>query len=305
MKKIKDFNYDLKQLRSFLEVLNENSFTRASRKLRVGQATVSHHIGLLEKVLGVKLIDRTAHGIAVTEEGKLFRAYCEKVFRDIEDLRSELSAGALAGVTTIAASTIPSAYLLPGVLAEAKKKFPGIAYRLAVADSREAVEMVKEGGADAGIVGTEYRHPSLVFTPVCRDDIVLIAPGGYPARVKIQDLVSMPFIIREQGSGTRRAYEESLAGRGILPSALQSVMECSTTEAIKESVAAGLGVSFVSRLAIAREIKAQAFHVIAVDGLAIKRSFFFVHSGIRRLQRPGELLLELLIERYSKGGLKS
>lgn len=124
MKKIKDFNYDLKQLRSFLEVLNENSFTRASRKLRVGQATVSHHIGLLEKVLGVKLIDRTAHGIAVTEEGKLFRAYCEKVFRDIEDLRSELSAGALAGVTTIAASTIPSAYLLPGGPGRGKKEVP-------------------------------------------------------------------------------------------------------------------------------------------------------------------------------------
>lgn len=165
--------------------------------------------------------------------------------------------------------------------------------------------MVKEGGADAGIVGTEYRHPSLVFTPVCRDDIVLIAPGGYPARVKIQDLVSMPLIIREQGSGTRRAYEEALAGRGIVPSALQSVMECSTTEAIKESVAAGLGVSFVSRLAIAREIRARAFHVVEVDGLAIERSFFFVQSGFRRLQRPGELLLELLIERYSKSGFKS
>jgi DNA-binding transcriptional LysR family regulator len=305
VKQIKEFNYDIKQLRSFIEVLNENSFTRASRKLRVGQATVSHHIGQLEKVLGVKLINRTSHGIAVTEEGKLFRAYCEKVFRDIESLREEMAAGAPAGVTTVAASTIPSAYLLPGVLADAKKKFPGISYRLTVADSREAVEMVKDGGAEAGIVGTEYRHPSLVFTPVCRDEIVLIAPRGYPARARVPDLTSIPFIIREQGSGTRRACEEALARHGIVPSALQTVVECSTTEAIKESVAAGLGVSFVSRLAIVREIKARAFHVMEVDGLMIERSFFFVHSGVRRLQRPAALLLELLIGSYSAGGSKS
>ncbi len=305
MKKIKEFDYDLKQLRSFLEVLNENSFTRASRKLRVGQATVSHHIGQLEKILGVTLINRTAHEIAVTEEGKIFRVYCEKVFKDIEALQAEMAAGEPAGVTTIAASTIPSAYLLPGVLAAAKKKFPGITYRLSVADSREAVEMVKDGGADAGIVGTEYRHPSLVFTSVCNDEIVLIAPRGFPARAKVRDLASMPFIIREQGSGTRRACEEALAGHGIQPSALQAVMECSTTEAIKESVAAGLGVSFVSRLAIAREIKARAFHVIDIDGLTVKRSFFFVHSGVRRIQRPSTLLLELLVEWYSAGGSKN
>jgi LysR family transcriptional regulator, low CO2-responsive transcriptional regulator len=305
VKKIKEFNYDIKQIRSFLEVLNEDSFTRASRKLRVGQATVSHHIGQLEKVLGVKLIDRTAHGITVTGEGKIFRAYCENVFRDIETLKEEMTAGAPAGLTTVAASTIPSAYLLPEVLADAKKKFPGIAYRLAVADSREAVEMVKEGGAEAGVVGTEYRHPSLVFTPVCRDEIVLIAPRGFPARAKVRDLVSMPFIIREQGSGTRRACEEALAGHGIVPSALQTVMECSTTEAIKESVAAGLGVSFISRLAIAREVKARALHVMDIEGLTIERSFFFVHSGVRRLQRPAALLLELLIESYSPGGSKS
>lgn len=305
MKKIKEFNYDIKQLRSFLEVLSENSFTRASRKLRVGQATVSHHIGQLENILGVKLINRTAHDITVTEEGKIFRTYCEKVFRDIEALRAEMAAGAPAGVTTLAASTIPSAYLLPGVLADAKKKYPGISYRLTVADSREAVEMVKDGGADAGVVGTEYRHPSLVFKPVCKDEIVLIAPRGFPARAKIQDLTSMPFIIREQGSGTRRACEEALAGHHIVPSALQAVMECSTTEAIKESVAAGLGVAFVSRLAITREIKARAFHVIDVDGLTIERSFFFVHSGVRSLQRPSALLLELLVEWYSGGGSKS
>jgi DNA-binding transcriptional LysR family regulator len=302
VKKIKDFNYDLRQLRSFLEVLNENSFTRAARKLHVGQATVSNHVGQLEALLGVKLITRTAHDIAITGEGKIFRAYCEKVFRDIDALETELDSGMPAGVTTIAASTIPSAYILPKILGEAKKRFLGIVYRLTVADSREAVGLVKEGAAEAGIVGTEYRHPSLLFTPVCRDEIVLIAPRGFPAGMKPAGLTSMPFVTREQGSGTRRASEEALAGHGIVPSSLQVVMECSTTEAVKESVAAGLGVAFVSRMAIARELKARAFHVVDVEGMTINRLFYFVHSGKRRIQRPAELLLDLLLEGYSKNG---
>jgi LysR family transcriptional regulator, low CO2-responsive transcriptional regulator len=301
VKKIQDLNYDLRQLRSFLEVLNESSFTRAARKLRVGQATVSNHVGQLELMLGVTLIKRTAHDIAVTEEGKVFRAYCEKVFCDIETLEADIGAAVPAGVTTIAASTIPSAYIIPGILGEAKKRSPGLAYRILVADSREAVGMVKEGVADAGIVGTEYRHPSLVFTPVARDEIVLIAPRGFPARTAVKGIHALPLIMREPGSGTRRAMEEALAGSGIQPSALQVVMECTTTEAIKESVAAGLGASFVSKMAIAREIKSRAFHVVDIEGMAIKRLFYFVQSGTRRIQRPAALLLDLLLEGYAKG----
>ena len=302
MKKIKELNYDLKQLRSFIEVLGENGFTRAARKLHVGQATVSNHVGQLEAMLGVTLIKRTAHEIAVTAEGKIFRAYCEKVFRDIEALEADIGAAAPAGMTTIAASTIPSAYILPVILGAAKKKSPDFTYRVAVADSRDAVGMVKEGAADAGLVGTEYRHPSLVFTPVTRDEIVLIAPRGYPSRTQIAEVPSLPLIVREQGSGTRRACEEALADRGVQPSALRVVMECSTTEAVKESVAAGLGASFVSRLAIAREIKSRVFHVVEVEGLSINRSFYFVQSGTRRIQRPVALLLELLLEGCSTVG---
>ena len=178
MKKRAELNFDLKQLRSFMEVLNENSFTRASRKLKVGQATISHHIIQLEKALGVKLVNRTARDVSVTEEGKVFQSFCEKLFKNIESVVSDLDRGVPAGTTRIAASTIPAAYILPKILAAVKREFPGITYRLQVTDSREAVEMVKEGSADVGIVGKEYRHPSLIYTPVCMDEIVLVGPKG-------------------------------------------------------------------------------------------------------------------------------
>jgi DNA-binding transcriptional LysR family regulator len=296
LKKISELNFDLKQLRSFLEVLNENSFTRASRKLKVGQATISHHIGQLEKTLGVKLVNRTARDVSATEEGKIFLAFCEKIFKNIETLTSDFDRGALAGLTRIAASTIPAAYILPKILAAVKQQFPAITYRLEVADSREAVEMVKEGRADVGIVGKEYKHPSLVYKAVCRDDIVLVGPKGFPGRVTVKDLVRLPFIIRESGSGTRKSAEEVLARHGITTSYLQTVLECSSTEGIKESIAAGLGVSFISKMAVSRETKQKKIKIIEVDGLSINRSFYFVYSSTRHLMRPAALLFESLLE---------
>jgi LysR family transcriptional regulator, low CO2-responsive transcriptional regulator len=296
MKKRPELNFDLKQLRSFLEVLSENSFTRASRKLKVGQATISHHIMQLEKAFGVKLINRTARDVSVTDEGKLFQSFCEKLFKNIESVVTDLDRGVPAGTTRIASSTIPAAYILPGILASVKREFPGITYRLQVTDSREAVEMVKEGSADIGIVGKEYRHPSLAYTPVCTDEIVLVGPKGSPARIGTAELLKMPLIIREAGSGTRKTCEEALGRLGITPSALQVVLECSSTESIKESIAAGLGASFLSRLAVEKEKKSKLLVVMQVEELEIRRSFYFVHPGSRQLPRPAQLLLDSLLE---------
>ena len=300
---IKDLNFDLKQLRSFLEVLKQNSFTRASRKLRIGQATISHHIRELEETLGVVLIKRTSKEISITGQGRVFQELCEKLFADIDAFTAGLGPDAPAGITKIAASTIPSTYLLPKMLAVVKKEYPDIRYKIQAADSREAVEIVKEGGADIGIVGEQFRHPALVFTRFFRDEIVLIGPCGYPDRIAVQELSRQPFIIREPGSGTRNAYEQALAARGVLPSSLKVVMECSATEGIKESVAAGIGVSFISSLAAGRGNRDRAFKVIEVGGLAIKRDFYIVHAKKKLLSRTMKLLVDYLIvtgKRYDK-----
>lgn len=302
MKKNRELNFDLKQVRSFLEVLNENSFTRASRRLKVGQATISHHIGLLEKALGVKLINRTARDVSVTGEGKIFHAFCERLMKGVETLSADLGRGAAAGMTRIAASTVPAAYILPGILASAGKRAPGMTCRLEVTDSREAVEMVKEGRADIGIVGKEYKNPLLVYTPVCRDEIVLVGPGRSPDRVAVGELAGLPFIIREAGSGTRKTCEDALSRHGITPSVLQPVMECTSMEGIKEAVAAGLGVSFMSRLSVAREVRLKTLKIIEVEGLLVQRYFYFVRSESRPLSAPAALILELLIELGNKEG---
>jgi DNA-binding transcriptional LysR family regulator len=283
-----------------MAVLHESSFTRASRRLKLGQATISHHIGQLEKTMGVKLVNRTARDVSATGEGKILLSFCEKLFKSIESLISDFDEGALTGLIRIAASTIPAAYILPKILAGVKRQFPSISYRLEVTDSREAVEMVKEGRADVGIVGKEYKHASLTFRPVCRDDIVLIGPKVFPDQITVEDITRLPFIQREPGSGTRRCAEEALAKHGVMTSHLQTVLECSSTEGIKGSVASGLGISFVSKMAISDGTRQKNIKIIVVDHLKISRSFYFVHSSTKHLSRPIAFLLESLLE-YAKG----
>ena len=162
------------------------------------------------------------------------------------------------------------------------------------------MELVKEGRADVGIVGKEYKHPSLVYKRVCDDEIVLVGPASAPDRVSLNELPRLDFIVREQGSGTRKTYEEALARKDLTPAHLHATMECSSTEGIKELVAAGLGVSFISRYAISRETDQKSLHIIKIDGLAIGRTFYSVQPANKRLQRPGALLLKLLDEFVKK-----
>jgi LysR family transcriptional regulator, transcriptional activator of the cysJI operon len=296
LKKSTELNFDLKQLRSFLEVLKQKSFTRASRKLKLGQATISHHIKELEEALGTELINRTSKQISITEQGRKFQIFCEQLFAGIEDFAVGIGRGVPGGITRIAASTIPAAFILPKVLAAIKSTLPDLVYRIEVAGSREAVEMAKEGRADIAVVGEEYKHPTLTYIPLYRDRIVLIGSSNDPDRISIAELSRLPFIIREPGSGTRRVYERALAEQKVRPSNLRVVMECSSVEGILQSVAAGIGVSFISGLAVKNINRKSSLKIMEVEGLEIYRHFYLVYAAKRSLPHQATIVIDSLVE---------
>lgn len=283
---IRDLNFDCKQLRSFLTVVEEKSFTMASRKLGVGQATISHHIILLEKNLGVQLIKRSSKDFVVTKEGLHFKAFCEKLFIDLDFMLEKLEVAEEDEITRIASSTIPSTYILPDVLQNIRGKVPGTFFSIQVSDSREVIEKIKEKTADIGIAGRMMKHPSLVYHKIFYDEIVLIsAKDKYPDSIQFEELKKFPFVTREKGSGTREGYERILQKHEIRPSDLDIVLECSTSESLKEAVLSGVGMAFISILAIQKEKKLGTLKIIRVPGLNIKRDFYLVHhkrySGMR------------------------
>ena len=283
---IRDLNFDCKQLRSYLTVVEEQSFTRASRKLGVGQATISHHVILLEKTLGVQLIKRSSKDFAVTKEGMHFKEFCEKLFSELDLVLEKFAGTEEDDITRIASSTIPSTYILPDILKGVREKAPDTFFSIQVSDSREVVEKIKEKTADIGIAGRMMKHPSLVYHKIFNDEIVLISSSSkFPGSISLEELKKFPFVTREKGSGTREGYERILQKNDIRPSDLDIVLECSTSESLKEAVLSGVGLAFISGLAIQKEKMLGSLKIVRIPGLSIKRDFYLVHhkrfSGMR------------------------
>ncbi|HOO73302.1 MAG TPA: selenium metabolism-associated LysR family transcriptional regulator [Spirochaetota bacterium] len=292
--KYKDLNFDVHQLRSFCEVTNEESFTRASRKLNLGQATISHHVSQLEKMLGLSLITRSSKEFSLTDEGKLFREFCLKFFEEIDSLVANVSEKSSVGFAVISASTIPSSYIIPPVIVRLAAEQPGFYYRVNIADSREVVETIKEGKIEIGVLGRKMQHPSLAYEKVFSDEIVLIGAQDMPDRVSVDDIPGLKMIMRERGSGTRAAVENALSTYNLHPSDLKIVYETTSPEGIKECVAFGMGVSFVSRLAIKKELALKSVKIIQIKNININRDFYLVYQVNRNLSRAAALFKEVI-----------
>jgi len=289
---IKDFNFDLKQIRTFMEVVHEKSFTNASLKLKISQASISHQIGQIEKMLGVKLIIRNSQDFALTREGEIFLKYCNKLKGDVELLKTEIKAGTFGGTIKIIASSIPGTYIVPSIVSALNRDSEGFYYKLEVGNSREAIEKIKQGDADLAIVGREIKHPALTYRELVNDEIVLIAPSDYKGSIQIEDLRKIPFITRESGSGTRNIVEAYLNRLGIIPSELNIIMESSSSESLREAVISGLGLALISSMAIEKDLKLKNLKVIKVKGMSIIRPFYIVTSNIRAQHEPVRLFLE-------------
>lgn len=299
---LKDFNFDIKQIRSFLEVVNEKSFTNASRNLKISQASISHQIGQIEKMLGVKLIYRNSQDFALTTEGKTFVKFCLKLMKDIDGLKSDLRTGTFGGVVNIISSSIPGAYILPGILAEFKSTGnQDVYFKLEIGNSREAIEKIKQGEADIAVTGREIKHPALSYTRIFEDKVHLVASRDLSPSTKKIDLRTIPLVVRESGSGTKNAMETSLNELNIIPSELNVVMECSSPEGIKEAVINGIGYAFISSLAIEDEIKAGKLKIVPIPGSDIKRDFFLVTSNVKTLHEPAAKLVTYILKKYKKG----
>jgi DNA-binding transcriptional LysR family regulator len=209
------------------------------------------------------------------------------------DLRAEEvgSAGHLA----IAASTIPGEYLLPPVLARLRQTHVGLALTVEVSDTGRALEAVLGGRCELALVGSQTKDRRLELYPFAEDEIILIGPAHNRFELPGPgDLRGIPIIVRGEGSGTRMAvadvFARSVGGEGPGP-----MVEVGSTEAVKQCVLAGLGLAFVSKVAVADELAQGRLREVALEGLPVHRRF---HAATRRsatLSSGAEALLELLV----------
>ncbi len=292
---------DIHHLRVFLSVYRHRSFSKASKGLYLSQPTVSEHIKTLEDELNCRLFDRLGRTIIPTEEAGLLYPLAEQIIEEVESIKGKiLSAGRdLTGDILLGASTIPGTYILPYVISDFKKMNPGVSFRVIIEDSRRITEMVLNHDLVLGVVGAEMDNESLEFEPFIEDELILAVSGdladGDP--IGLEELSDLPFVIREEGSGTRKTVQRYLSARGIDLTRLNIVAELGSTDSVKEAIKAGLGASILSRVAIREELEREILKEVGIKGLKMERNFFFVTHRKRTLPRPYRAFLSYMKNR--------
>ena len=270
---------DLRQLEIFVKVAEFKSFSKAALALRLTQPTISEHIRTLEQELGVRLLDRLGRGAEATRAGQLLLSHATRMLQLQRETLQAMDSfqGRLAGDLHVAASTIPGEYVLPALIGRFKEKFPDIAITLLIGDSRAVVDWVVDGRAEVAVVGARLPHRGVEYRELMPDELVVVVPAGHPWHgkkdVELADLRAEPLLMREQGSGTRAAFEAALAQAGQDLSAFRIVGEMGSTQAIKQAVKAGVGVSVISRRAVDEECRSGLVWCLKLRDLKITRAF--------------------------------
>ncbi len=300
MVKSKD-NLDLRKLEIFYWVAELKSFSLAADHLSLRQPTVSAHVRELEEKLGGKILNRVGGGVTPTALGQVLLGQA-KVLLGLK--RETLAAldhfhGRVRGELLIGGSNIPGEYILPRKLGAFIKKYPEVKPILRIGDSAGIVETVLDGEVELGFVGFKGEDRRLSFQKIWRDEMVLTVPKGHPwARHKSVDvsvLAKEGFISREGGSGTWRSIRNLLSRKGQEPEKLLNViMELGSTEAVKEALIAGLGISILSRTSIQREIEDGLLKEVPIRGLKLERDFYQVFRRQRVLSPVSHAFVQFL-----------
>ena len=278
---------EMRRLEVFCKVVELKSFTKAAEALSLSQPTVSEHIRALEAMLGEKMVDRLGRTVQPTAAGRLFYQYARNILRISEEAMQALMQfkGELAGRLVLGASTIPGTYILPRLIGLFKAEHPAIQITLKIADSAEVAEELLQGDVEAALIGTRLNDRRLLLEEIFSDELVLVVFPDHPWAKKrgihIEELEGQPFILRERGSGTRHVMERILEEHGFAVSILSAVAEMGSTEAVRQSVKAGIGISIISRQAVDEDVRQGMLSEVIIKDIRFFRPFYLIQRKNR------------------------
>jgi DNA-binding transcriptional LysR family regulator len=276
---------DIRDLEVFLAVVKHLNFTRAGEEVHLSQPSISVRIRRLEDELQIKLFEQVNKKVVLLEAGRLLESHAWRAVTALADARRAIEdlKGLEFGSLRIGASTTPGMYLVPRIIAEFKRKHPKIFMRLSIKNTREIeIDMIKNE-FDLGFVGGHLVSDNIEWLPWRTDEIVLVAPPYHPLvkrkQIRLCDLAKEKLLYREQGSATRAEVERKLA-------------DLDNPEAVKQAVANGLGIAFVSQFAVETELRAKTLVAVKVQGLRINRELKIIYRKGKHLSRSASALIE-------------
>ncbi len=267
------------RLRVFRAVAEHLSFRKAAEHLLLTQPAVTLQIKALEDVLGARLFDRSARGISLTTQGQLLLGYAKQMAALAAEAEKVLGAaeGNLSGDLSIGASTTIAQYVLPWLLGAFLGENARVRVEILSGNTSEIVQMVLDGKTSVGLIEGPAGSRAVRSEPFMEDELVLIVPPSFEFdRLSGEQLLANRLLMREGGSGSRQVVEMALAKAGLRLKAFRNVIDLDSTEAIKSGVEAGLGIGFVPRRAIAKELELHALKIANVAGVEATRQFTLV-----------------------------
>ncbi|PNU18557.1 LysR family transcriptional regulator [Geothermobacter hydrogeniphilus] len=272
----------LRQLEVFVTVAQEGNVTRAAEALRISQSAVSMSLAELEKLLGEQIFDRRGRRLAVNDQGRALIPKAAAVLARVGEIDTFFSGpdNQLAGLLRVGASSTIGNYLMPRILGKFTAAFPGAQLSLDVGNTEQIIQELLRFNIDVGFIEGFCHQAAIETIPWRQDHLAIHAGADHPLarkkKISISDLVQARWILREQGSGTREIFEAALAGK---MDSIKVYLELGNTEAIKEAVEAGLGISCLSLLATRRARQSGALVALKTPFLDLRRNFYLVLHG--------------------------
>ena len=277
--------FTLQQLRILKAIASEKSFTRAADILFVSQPSLSKQIKALENRLNISLINRENNTVSLTEAGKLFLDYAERILALCEEscrALNDLKTGDRGNLTVGASQTIGT-YLMPRVLALFAQNYPQMNIKVQVDPTRIIAKNVMDKEIDIAVVGgnvPEELQKNLEIEDFVNDELILIIPKSHPfalrKKINKEDLYHLNFITLNSNSTIRKLIDNILIQNNIRTKQFHIIMQLNSIEAIKTAVSLGLGAAFISSSAIEKEIELETIEIVTIENIKITRTLSII-----------------------------
>jgi len=270
------------KMKVFCTVAETKSFSKTSEIVHLTQPAVSLQIQALEEYYETKLFDRTSNSITLSPAGEVLYKYAKYILALYAAAEKEIGkiTGHTKGSVTIGASTTIGNHILPSVILSFKKAYPKIKINVYIENTKKIMDLLNTGTIEIGLVEGEMSKYKVTLDPIIQDELFVIVSPQHPwakrKTISIAELSKEPFIFREEGSGTRQITEKYFSSHGIKMRDIHLNITLGSTEAIKEAVESGIGVSIVSKWVARKEVKYGNLIMLGIKEGRMVRNFHLV-----------------------------
>lgn len=290
-------NATLHQLKVFEAVARHSSFTRAAEELFLTQPTVSMQVKQLSKTVGLPLFEQVGKRLYLTSAGKELYATCRDVFDRLAQF--EIAIADLKGLKqgTLRLAVVTTAkYVIPRILGPFCQRYPGIDVSLTVTNHQYVLDSLSDNRDDLYILSQLPEDSDAQCDPFMENPLVVLAPRNHPLaqekNIPLSRIAEEPFIMREPGSGTRKAVQKLFDSHGL---PMKVKLDLGSNEAIKQAIAGGMGLSVLSKHTLALEGLNNQLTILDVEGFPIERYWYVVYPSGKQLSAIAKAFCDYLL----------